>query len=52
MCHPGIYGEGLEQARTRLKQQRQRELDALIDSSLRRAIDELGVKLISYRELG
>jgi hopanoid biosynthesis associated protein HpnK len=52
MCHPGVYGEGLEQARTRLKQQRQRELDALIDSRLRLAIDELGVKLISYRELG
>jgi chitin disaccharide deacetylase len=52
MCHPGVYGEELEQARTRLKQQRQRELDALIDPRLTRAIDELGVKLISYRELG
>jgi len=52
MCHPGVYGEDLEQSRTRLKQQRQRELDALIDPRLTRAIDELGVKLISYRELG
>lgn len=52
MCHPGVYGEDLGQARTRLKHQRQRELDALIDSRLPRAIDELGVKLISYRELG
>lgn len=52
MCHPGIYGEGLERALTRLKQQRQRELDALIDPSVQRVIDELGVKLISYRELG
>lgn len=52
MCHPGVYGEELEQARTRLKQQRQQELEALIDPGLRRTIDELGVKLISYRELG
>lgn len=51
MCHPGVHGEELEQARTRLKQQRQRELEALIDPRLKRAIDELGVKLISYREL-
>ena len=51
MCHPGVYGEEIEQARTRLKQQRQRELDALVDPRLRRAIDELVVKLISYREL-
>ena len=52
MCHPGVYGQELEQARTRLKQQRQRELDALTDPDLRQAIDGLGVKLISYRELG
>jgi hopanoid biosynthesis associated protein HpnK len=52
MCHPGVYGEDLEQARTRLKQQRQQELEALIDPGLRRAIDEAGAKLISYRELG
>lgn len=52
MCHPGVYGEDLEQAQTRLKRQRERELEALIDPGLRRAIDELGVKLISYRELG
>ncbi|HWN98593.1 MAG TPA: ChbG/HpnK family deacetylase [Blastocatellia bacterium] len=52
MCHPGVYGQELEQARTRLRQERQRELDALIDPDLRRTIDGLGVKLISYRELG
>jgi hopanoid biosynthesis associated protein HpnK len=52
MCHPGVYGEELEQARTRLKRERQQELGALIDPRLRRAIDEHGVKLISYRELG
>jgi hopanoid biosynthesis associated protein HpnK len=52
MCHPGIYDEELDHAPTRLKRERQRELDALTDPGLRRAIDELGVKLISYRELG
>jgi len=52
MCHPGIYGEELDHARTRLKRERQSELDALTDPGLRREIDELGVKLISYRELG
>ena len=52
MCHPGVYGEDLERASTRLKRERQRELDALTDPSLRRAIDDTGAKLISYRELG
>lgn len=52
MCHPGVYGEDLERARTRLKQERQRELDALTDPRVRRAIDDTGAKLISYRELG
>jgi hopanoid biosynthesis associated protein HpnK len=51
MCHPGVYGEDLENARTRLKRERQRELDALTDPGLRRAIDDSAVKLISYREL-
>jgi hopanoid biosynthesis associated protein HpnK len=51
MCHPGIYDEELEQAHTRLKRERQRELEALTDPALRRAIEERGVQLISYREL-
>jgi chitin disaccharide deacetylase len=52
MCHPAFYDDELERARTRLKRERQQELEALTDPSLRRLIDERGIKLISYRELG
>jgi predicted glycoside hydrolase/deacetylase ChbG (UPF0249 family) len=52
MCHPAIYDQELERAGTRLKRQRERELEALTDPALRRLIDEEGVNLISYRELG
>jgi len=52
MCHPAVYDAELEQARTRLKREREQELAALTDPALRRLIDEQGIKLISYRELG
>ena len=52
MCHPAIYDGELERAATRLKRERERELDALTDPALRRLIDEEGVSLISYREIG
>lgn len=51
MCHPGIYDEALERKRTRLKAQRQSELDALIAPEVIRAARECGVQLISFREL-
>jgi len=51
MCHPGVFDNELEGARTRLKQQRERELEAVTDSTLRNAAKDLGVELISYREL-
>jgi hopanoid biosynthesis associated protein HpnK len=51
MCHPGIYDSGLESAHTRLKKERERELEALTDPSLRRFAEESGIELISYREL-
>lgn len=50
MCHPAMYDDELERAATRLKRQRQRELDALLDEGVRRAIAEQGVRLINYRE--
>ena len=50
MCHPAVYDDDLEQAATRLKRERQRELEALIDESVRRAVDTENVKLISYQE--
>jgi len=51
MCHPGIWDEELERAQTRLKRERERELDALCDPSLRRLAEEQGIELIDYREL-
>lgn len=52
MCHPAVYDQDLERARTRLKVERERELEALTDPALQRLIAEEGIKLISYRELG
>jgi predicted glycoside hydrolase/deacetylase ChbG (UPF0249 family) len=51
MCHPGVYDENLERARTRLKRERERELEALSDPTLRRFAEERGIELINYREL-
>ena len=51
MCHPGVFDDELEGAITRLKQQRERELEAICDSTLRAAAKDLGIELISYREL-
>jgi len=51
MCHPGIHDGELDQARTRLKESREVELEALVDPSIRRAVGELGLELIDYREL-
>ncbi len=51
MCHPGLYDEELERAPTRLKQQRAVELEALTDPGVRRAVDEQGIQLVSYRDL-
>lgn len=51
MCHPGAYDDELESAHTRLKRERERELEALSDPSLKRIAEEKGIELISYREL-
>lgn len=51
MCHPGQYDPGLEAAHTRLKKQRERELAALCDSSLKDFAKARDIELISYREL-
>ncbi|HXP88755.1 MAG TPA: ChbG/HpnK family deacetylase [Bryobacteraceae bacterium] len=51
MCHPGICGPELRSARTRLKDSRRQELDALTDPSVRAALDAAGVRLASYRDL-
>jgi predicted glycoside hydrolase/deacetylase ChbG (UPF0249 family) len=51
MCHPGLCTDELRAARTRLKESRRRELDALVSPEVRAALDESGVKLVRYRDL-
>ena len=50
MCHPAVYDDELESAATRLKRERQRELEALTDESVGRAALTQGVRLINYQE--
>jgi len=49
MCHPGYCGEDLRQARTRLKESRERELEALLAEEVRAALEQAGVELVNYR---
>ncbi|HSB08379.1 MAG TPA: ChbG/HpnK family deacetylase [Blastocatellia bacterium] len=51
MCHPGLYDAELEHSPTRLKRQRQHELEALIDPGVKELAAARGISLISYREL-
>jgi chitin disaccharide deacetylase len=51
MCHPGIFGAELQQARTRLKQSRQNELTALTSREVRAAVLEAGIQLVRYENL-
>ncbi|MEO8049248.1 MAG: ChbG/HpnK family deacetylase [Acidobacteriota bacterium] len=51
MCHPGICGDELRAARTRLKESRERELRALTSPEVRAALAESEVELVSYRSL-
>jgi predicted glycoside hydrolase/deacetylase ChbG (UPF0249 family) len=51
MCHPGICGDELRGARTRLKESRERELQALTSPEVRAALAESGVELVNYRSL-
>jgi predicted glycoside hydrolase/deacetylase ChbG (UPF0249 family) len=51
MCHPGRCTEELCGQRTRLKESREAELHALTAPGVRRALQECGVCLTSYRDL-
>ncbi|MGH9714384.1 MAG: carbohydrate deacetylase [Candidatus Acidiferrales bacterium] len=51
MVHPGLCDEDLRQADTRLKQERQTELEGLLDAGVRSAIEERGIRLITFREV-
>ena len=51
MCHPGFCTQELQAARTRLKESRRRELDALTSRVVRNAIEESNVTLARYPEI-
>jgi len=48
MCHPGYCGESLRAARTRLKESRERELEALTAPETRTALERYGIELVGY----
>jgi chitin disaccharide deacetylase len=51
MCHPGYCTEALRGARTRLKESRERELEALVAPETRRALERQGIQLVGYAGL-
>jgi len=51
MCHPGYLRDELRSARTRLKEERQRELDALTSVKIRQLVAECDIRMSNYREL-
>jgi len=51
MCHPGRCGEDLQGAPTRLKESRERELEALLAQEAREALREAQVELIAFPRL-
>ncbi|MFB3776935.1 MAG: carbohydrate deacetylase [Bryobacteraceae bacterium] len=51
MCHPGLLRAELAAAKTRLKESRARELQALTSPLVRTAVQEAGVELVDYRDL-
>ncbi len=51
MSHPGYVDEALARTPTRLLGQRQRELEALTDPTVKDLIAQNDIQLISYREL-
>jgi predicted glycoside hydrolase/deacetylase ChbG (UPF0249 family) len=52
MCHPGRSGEALRNAPTRLKESRERELEALVSREVRDAVERNGIELVNYGGLG
>jgi hopanoid biosynthesis associated protein HpnK len=52
MCHPGVCGDALRSARTRLKESREAELEALVSRAVRDAVERWGIELVNYRALG
>jgi predicted glycoside hydrolase/deacetylase ChbG (UPF0249 family) len=52
MCHPGYCGDELRAARTRLKESRVLELEALTSPDVQKAIERCSVKLRNFRDTG
>jgi predicted glycoside hydrolase/deacetylase ChbG (UPF0249 family) len=51
MCHPGRCTDELRCARTRLKESREAELEALVAPEVREALEESNVRLACFRDL-
>ena len=51
MVHPGRCGAALRAARTRLKESREDELEALISAEVRGVVERQGIRLANYRAL-
>jgi chitin disaccharide deacetylase len=51
MTHPGVCTDELRAAHTRLKESREKELEALVSTDVRRALADSGVELVRYRDL-
>jgi predicted glycoside hydrolase/deacetylase ChbG (UPF0249 family) len=51
MCHPGFLTDELRGATTRLKESRETELRALTAPETRNTLSDLGIGLVSYRDL-
>jgi len=51
MCHPGYCREALRKARTRLKESRERELEALVSREVREAVERNGIEVVGYAGL-
>lgn len=52
MCHPGHCGDALRHAPTRLKESRERELQALIAPETRQVFERHNIELVNYSQLG
>jgi len=51
MCHPGYCTDELRASPTRLKESRERELEALLATEVRLALEAKGIELARYRDL-
>jgi predicted glycoside hydrolase/deacetylase ChbG (UPF0249 family) len=51
MCHPGRCGPALRNARTRLKESREEELNALVAPEVRAELQRNGIEVVNYAGL-